>query len=233
MLTATPRLPGTAERLACPAPAHELALWLLDARHVSAAALDLSILDHDERARVSRLRRDRDRVGYMAAHVWLRVLISERIGLSPQDVIYGRESCAHCSGAHGRPVLAGVDPPLQFSISHHGDLALLALAGTRVGVDIEALPSEATLSGVAALLHPAERAEVMAAASHYRSNRFASIWTRKEAYLKAIGAGIGGDLAADCMAALDPTSAPAGYVLFDVPVPAGYAAAVAQERSSP
>ena len=129
------------------------------------------------------------------AHGLLRALLAERIGVPPDELRFGREPCPLCGGEdHGRPVLADPGPGLEFSLSRAAGLALVALAPTPVGVDVEALPDPGTVDDVAPLLHPAEQARIADARLAARPAAFARAWTRKEAYLKALGSGIAADL---------------------------------------
>ena len=107
---------------------------------------------------------------------------------------------------------------------------MAGIASVPVGVDIEALPASATVAEVTGLLHPAERTEINSAAPGPRTETFSRIWTRKEAYLKAIGLGVTHDLSADYLGTQGRAAAPAGWTVATIPVPAGYGAAVAVAR---
>lgn len=94
-------------------------------------------------------------------------------------------------GAHGRPV---ADPPVDVSLSHGaGWIAVAAYLGGRVGVDVEAVrgvtPALARRCLSSAELTWLDRA----ADAQSREERFLRLWTAKEAYLKAIGTGLGVD----------------------------------------
>lgn len=89
--------------------------------------------------------------------------------------------------------MAGVD----FSISHSGDMVWAAFCrGAAVGIDAEQLRPLPDLSELAAQLHPQECAEVRAQPEGERLAAFHRCWTRKEAVLKALGAGL--SLPLDC-----------------------------------
>ncbi|WPW26106.1 4'-phosphopantetheinyl transferase superfamily protein [Streptomyces atratus] len=76
-------------------------------------------------------------------------------------------------------------------------LAITESPSPQLGVDVEPAPAEGTMAQVVPLLHPAERARVEAAEAGARAGVFATLWARKEAYLKGLGTGPGRDLAAD------------------------------------
>ncbi|WP_307813194.1 4'-phosphopantetheinyl transferase superfamily protein [Streptomyces sp. N35] len=203
------------------------------------------VLDAAEHRRAGAFRHEADRETYVAAHTALRVVIGACLGEDPLAVRFTREDCPGCGGPHGRPVLAGTygrheavspqarpgsaaAPPLHFSLSHTHGLALIALAATPVGVDVEALPGARTVADVASTLHPDERGFLAQLPAEERPFAFARCWTRKEAYLKGTGEGLGGGGFARTVvgAAADPLPVP-GWTLTDVRAPHGYAAAVA------
>lgn len=99
------------------------------------------------------------------------------------------------AGPHGKPRLAGADSgsSLEFNLSHSGDLALLGCAwGRELGVDIEQwreMRDEAAL--VQRYFSAAEQAAYTALPAARRTRGFFQCWTRKEAYVKAVGRGLG------------------------------------------
>jgi 4'-phosphopantetheinyl transferase len=197
---------------------------------VAPARLDPSLVDRKERLRAARLARPDDRLSYLAAHALLRQLLAARLGLRPQDVAYLREPCPRCGAPHGRPALDRPSRPLHFSLSRSAGLVLIGIAPTPIGVDVEALPPPETVAEVSALLHAAERREILSAAPSSRAQVFASIWTRKEAYLKGIGIGVTADLAAEHLGGGEQAANPPGWTVISLPVAAGYAAAAAISR---
>ncbi|MFZ3567416.1 4'-phosphopantetheinyl transferase family protein [Streptomyces sp. BH097] len=206
-------------------------LWLVEtaAEASGTGATDgLDILDADERRRAAAFHFDRHRVRYVAAHRALRTVLGERLGRDPGDVRFTRLPCPGCGGPHGRPALVDT-PGLHFSLSHSGDLALVALAPAPVGADVEELPSSQVAGELTAVLHPRERAELAALAEpEERRLAVARAWVRKEAYLKGLGTGLSRGTNRDYVGVLAHSpGAPEGWTLRDVPVPEGYTAAVA------
>ncbi|MEU3463312.1 4'-phosphopantetheinyl transferase superfamily protein [Streptomyces sp. NPDC006733] len=214
--------------MALPAPGDPPRLWLVDAaRHAAfAARLAPGVLDPRELRSAAAFRADADRDCYRAAHVGLRLLLGAHLGTAPQDVVLVREACPGCGGPHGRPAVEG--GAVHFSLSHSGSFALLAVAATPVGVDVETVPSADAVADVAAVLHRVEIAELDALRPPERPAAFARAWVRKEAYLKGLGIGLGRDPSLDYVGTGDaPATGPAGWTVADVAVGEDRAAAVA------
>jgi 4'-phosphopantetheinyl transferase len=183
------------------------------------------LLDAGERARWNAFVREEDRARYLAAHGALRRLLGRFLDVRPEEVVLVREPCPLCGAPHGRPAVRGA--AVHFSLSHSGDLVLLGLAARPLGVDVEARPAVSVADAVAGSLHPSEGVELAALSPEERPAAFARCWARKEAYLKGTGTGLAGGV--DRMYAGTgpvPASVP-GWSVADVPVPPGFAAAVA------
>jgi 4'-phosphopantetheinyl transferase len=98
------------------------------------------------------------------------------------------------TGPQGKPEIAGPAgaPPLRFNLSHtRGLVACVVTLGLDAGVDVERTarhlrdPLALARHGFA----PAERAALTRLAGRARRELFFDIWTLKEAYVKARGAG--------------------------------------------
>lgn len=205
-------------------------LWAVCPSEIGDGDLDESILDPAERDRAARLVRAPDRRAFVAAHVLLRQLLAERLRCATTELTFSRARCPVCGGPDGRPILDLPDPSIHFSLARSADLVLVGLAQVPVGVDVEALANDRTLDSVVSLLHPAERDEIIAAGPAERGEVFTRLWTRKEAYLKGLGAGIAHDLNTEYLGTQQPTAMPPDWEILEVPVPAGYAAAAAVQR---
>ncbi|MFJ6836215.1 4'-phosphopantetheinyl transferase family protein [Streptomyces sp. NPDC091209] len=213
-----------------PAPALlELYLAEVGAQDDRALLRAQELLDAEERARAGAFRRTRDRDAYVVAHAALRTVLSRLLGIRAEALPLMREPCAGCGGPHGRPALR--TPGVHFSLSHSGDLVLVALAGAPVGVDVEELATAEAVRSAHRALHAAEAEELARLPVHERQAAFTRTWVRKEAYLKGIGTGLVRDPALDYVGTGSRPAAPAPeWTLGDVLVPTGYAAAVALRR---
>jgi 4'-phosphopantetheinyl transferase len=161
-----------------------------------------------------------------AAHRLLRTLLSRQLGVSPDEIELVRERCGRCGGPNGRPAVRGA-PGVHFSLAYAGALALVALAPAPVGVDVERPVPGPAWRELSPLLHPAERRELERAGPGLRTRALSRVWTRKEACLKAIGAGLAHGLREPYVGAGARPAVPPGWILRDVVVPGGHTAAVA------
>ena len=212
-----------------PADAH---VWHvpLDNRQLARGAT--SILSEGERDRQRRFVTEELRVSYGVAHVALRRILARYVHEPPEHLDFGEN-------ASGKPYLTA-HPGVEFNLAHSGGLALVAVArGRPIGVDIEHWKGHVEHFEVADYcFSPNERATLHSLGTQGEIEQgFYSAWSRKEAYLKALGIGVttGLDhfdvsLAPGAPAALledrrDP-QAKASWVFRDVEVPEGYSAAL-------
>jgi len=105
------------------------------------------------------------------------------------------EGAAIFRGEHGKPHFAPPHDTLGFNWSHSGDVALLAVgrgpAGFSVGVDVEAVrPRARALELAQRFFAPGETACLRALGESARLQGFLTLWTAKEAVLKAHGGGL-------------------------------------------
>lgn len=219
----------------------EIHLWLvrLDAGPDIVETL-LPCLSTDERVRADRLRIRKVRDYFIVARGVLRKILGGYLCIPPNTVSF-------VYGPHGKPELNPEDhSDLFFNLSHSGDLGLLAVNRTcPIGADIERTRGDRHFLKLAERFFSArEFAELRSLPAEDLVQGFYSCWTRKEAYLKAIGTGLATPLNAfdvslkpDERAALvaqrlDP-SEPERWDIRDIDVPAGYRAAVVTGWKSP
>ena len=160
-------------------------VWLadLDDRSIPKAALD-SILSADELERASRFVFETDAWHFKLCRAMLRVGLALHLG-KPAKGIPIR------TAEKGKPYLD--DDGIHFNVSHCGGTGLLAFTRAgEIGVDVEAVRPEVEGLEIAAQSFHAHEIEFIAAADgvEEQARRFTSLWTRKEAVLKATGSGI-------------------------------------------
>ena len=147
---------------------------------------DLELITADERRRAARYRFPADRSAFVTTRAAARRCIASELGIAPHRVRLIVEPT-------GRPRLAeGIGSDLDFNLSHSGSLAAVAIArGRRVGVDVEfRRPDRGLESLVPDIMGPLER-EMLAGLDRAEFVRaFYACWTRKEAIVKGLGAGL-------------------------------------------
>jgi 4'-phosphopantetheinyl transferase len=161
----------------------------------------------------------------------LRVLLGSYLGAEPGAIEFGY-------GRQGKPELAGAGP--RFNLAHSGGWVLVGVSGSGpVGVDVERVREMPDLEAVMErFFAPGEVRAIRSLPEAERKAAFFACWTRKEAYIKAVGAGL--SLALDsfevsvrpsdrpALLALDgSTAAAADWTLWSGAPAAGYAAAAA------
>jgi 4'-phosphopantetheinyl transferase len=168
--------------------ANTVDLWQIDL-----AATDDGIqhyrpfLSLDEVQRADRFYFERDRGRFIVARGAMRQILSCYLCLAPQDLRFSY-------GLKGKPELSG-DPKqsgIKFNLSHSSDRALLAVAdGLTVGVDLEWVNAGFATEEIAERFFSAKEVQTLRASpSAQRAEAFFSCWTRKEAYIKAMGNGL-------------------------------------------
>lgn len=92
----------------------------------------------------------------------------------------------------GKPSLGDPTVDLRFNASHSGDRAVLAVATCReAGIDIEQLRSNVECEQLAdRFFSSGERQLIRELSNDAKLNAFFRLWTCKEAFLKAHGAGL-------------------------------------------
>lgn len=140
-------------------------------------------LSRSELARAERFHSNLHCARYIVGRASLRYLLADRLGCSPGAIRFSY-------GTNGKPMLEGGQGHVEFSLAHSGGDAVIALAdGVAIGVDIEPLRPIAEVESLARLVFSdAERRELELAVDPAAA--FLNGWTRKEAYLKALGLGL-------------------------------------------
>ena len=149
------------------------------------------LLSADERARADRFRFDRHRRQYTVGRGALRTLLAAYLGTRPERIPFQY-------GPRGKPFLAAplAAGGLQFNLSNSDELALVGFVhGVEIGVDVEFLKPMPDLMEIAERFFSVPEREVLRALpQEVRKEAFFNCWTRKEAYLKAVGEGLAAPL---------------------------------------
>jgi len=215
-------------------PQDEVHLWQLDLASTAESEPDWTqILSPDERARAERFHFPKDRRYFAATRARLRTILAGYLRADARELTFRYSK-------KEKPFLGGVYAgQIEFNVSHSGSMALLAFArGRALGVDVEQIREQADREAIARrFFSEHERQQLAALAPADQCAGFYRCWTRKEAYIKAVGDGLSlplsqfdvsllpGDESA--LLATRPDASEAGkWGLRDLSAPAGYAAAL-------
>ena len=201
-----------------------------------------ALLTADESVRAERYHFPTDRRRFVVSRAILRLLLASCLQLAPTDLRFHY-------GSAGKPFL---DPRqnwgnVHFNVARSGDLALYGLLREQdIGIDLEYQTSSVNYIGISdRFFSPAENQVIRSLPPAEQINAFYSFWTRKEAYVKGIGGGLG--LPLDQFTVPLASAAPvqvcakgssderhvatawvnSGWLIYDLRVPPGYFAALA------
>lgn len=163
-------------------------VWKASLLQPEARILSLrALLSEKEQARADRFYFERDRRRHLVSQGLLRRILARYLETRPEELRFAY-------GPRGKPRLEQPGPgaALQFNMSHSEELALYAVTRSRkVGIDVEhARPLPEAERIAERFFSPRESELIRSLPEGKRQLAFFSGWTRKEAWVKACGAGI-------------------------------------------
>ncbi len=153
--------------------------WSLERAH--------SLLNDEERARAARFRFEDHRRRFIVRRAARRAILASYTGSDPRVLVFTEND-------FGKPSLAGEPGAggLRFNASASAELAVIAIGTEReIGIDVEMVrdvPDAEDL--VRRFFSATERSALARLTQTERRSAFLACWTRKEAYVKAVGRGI-------------------------------------------
>jgi 4'-phosphopantetheinyl transferase len=161
-------------------------VWVLDERCVEPACSALAYtLSSDERQRARAYKRATDRDRFVARRCMLRRLIGGYLHCQPESLRFGVTE-------FGKPVLQWPHVArLAFNVSQTEGIALLAFASDcRIGVDVQRQINDIDLAHVGRTIFSSIEKRMIDEVRPDSVDTFFTLWTRKEALLKALGTGL-------------------------------------------
>ena len=142
-----------------------------------------SSLDKEKKREFLSATNENRKLSILISQGFAKEKISQEYNIPKKDIVFSVTD-------RGKPFCRS-HPHIYFSLSHSGNFVALAISDREVGIDIEKLrPARENL-----VKRVCSQKEIDAiSVSENPHVKFTEIWTKKEAYLKALGAGIDREL---------------------------------------
>ena len=165
----------------------EVHIWTIPLDRIPSSGDLYQYLSEDEIKRAERFHFDRHRRRFAVSHNALRVILARYIDVHPTGIEFGHTS-------HGKPWLAGFykESGIFFNLTHSHELGIAAVTlEGEVGIDVEYVKEIGDIDGIATrFFSPVEQDAYLDLSDTDRITGFYNCWTRKEAFIKAIGEGL-------------------------------------------
>lgn len=171
----------------------------------------LNTLSQEERERAHKLQFQKDREHFIFRHYQLRLILSKYCGCQPHEIKFRYNP-------YKKPFIFMPDyKEVKFNISFSHDLMLVGLNKHKeIGVDIEKVHEIHDLETVAVNNFSARELKILNEALD-KIKTFFTIWTRKEAFIKATGKGMYYPLKSFCVC-INSTGSCEHPVIFNRPI---------------
>lgn len=140
----------------------------------------LKQVSSDRQNKASRFNKRIDAIRCIVGELLIRKVVMNKFGISNSSIIFSTNS-------YGKPLL--LKPLQNFNISHSGDWVVCAISNNPVGIDVEKI-EDMDLKLVQYFFNELELLQLYALPDHSRIDRFYSLWTAKESYVKSVGHGL-------------------------------------------
>lgn len=143
----------------------------------------LSFLDKEKKEQYLKTKNKNRKNALLISNGFLKEKVSEIYNIRKEDLIFSVDE-------KGKPFCKS-HKGIYFSISHSGDFFAVAIDEKEIGIDIEVFknPTEKLIDRVCS-----QKEKDLLLLSDNKEKTFTEIWTKKEAYLKALGTGIDREL---------------------------------------
>jgi len=166
----------------------EIHVWRVSLTQTESCLQSLQqTLSTDERTKAEGFHFPKGRSQFIVSRGALRAILSRYLNINPHILRfdynpYGKPSLIAAQGGN----------TLRFNLSHSGNMALIAITKNRdIGVDIESINPNFPCQEIAEkFFSPLEKSVLLSLPAHLQPRAFFTCWTRKEAYIKAVGKGL-------------------------------------------
>jgi 4'-phosphopantetheinyl transferase len=172
-----------------PLDSNEVHVWRVSLNRSAESVADFRAkLAPEEIKRADRFCFEKDRRRYVVKQALLRIILSKfYLGCRPVEIRFG-------TNRYGKPHLKRRfnGKGFYFNCADSGELALFAFARkAMIGIDVECRRPVPDAEKIAAqTFSGAENLALLSLPPHLKQNAFFNCWTRKEAFIKAVGKGL-------------------------------------------
>lgn len=136
----------------------------------------------DEKLIASNFYSDTYKKTYLCCHALIRLMLAAKLNMEPSDL-------SIIKGSNNKPVLSSNQA--YFNVSHTRDAFAFAVSRDfHVGIDLEKVRQSINIHPILERFFSTKEREYILETATKTFNRFFLLWTRKEAFLKALGSGI-------------------------------------------
>ncbi|MCB0283487.1 MAG: 4'-phosphopantetheinyl transferase superfamily protein [Calditrichaeota bacterium] len=160
-------------------------LWLLNYKKCQEKLNEiLPVLSPEEKQRGDKFYFENDKNRYIITKGTLKKILSRMLNTETREIAFGYNE-------HGKPYLESA-PNLYFNVSHSGNFGLIAITPiSEIGVDVERFRHKMTREDIARrFFSKKEINDYLSLDIDQRLQGFFNCWTRKEAFIKAVGLGL-------------------------------------------
>ena len=164
---------------------HQVHLWFVDKKnHKDRLTSYWSILNELEKEKATKYRFEKDRDCSIIARGVIRMLLGNYLKIHPKDVKLKL-------GEFGKPFLNELSD-IQFNVSHSAETIVLAfIKKDKIGVDVEHTKRNIEVNTIAKQFFSKEEITALFSLDEkFQKQAFYNCWTRKEAFIKALGSGL-------------------------------------------
>ena len=142
----------------------------------------IPLMNSQLQAKIQKFRQPEDQLRTLCGELLLQRYALERWGIPPSGLVKKYN-------AYGKPELAEY-PSCHYNISHSGDWVVAAFDYKPVGIDIETAANPIEISIAERFFCPSEVSLLKEQNEEQQQSLFYDLWTLKESYIKAEGAGL-------------------------------------------
>ncbi len=166
----------------------EIHVWLVNLKTISDSIPTMySLLSFDEINKANEFKAEQHKVNYILTRGSLRKILTLYLQVEAEEIKF-------LYNEYGKPYLDSnyIENSLYFNLSHSDDLAIFAISKTNnLGIDLEKIKSIDDYLNIAQEnFSQQEVADLMSYTKDEQLAAFYRCWTRKEAFIKAIGDGL-------------------------------------------